>query len=316
MSPFKIFAAVALLGFSSASFATQSAFICNACSVTEVHREALDWGNGDLYYFDMIARKVTHLRVSGVGNNRISSQITATPLAGPTIATIAITAAEQSEFNATQAIYDVNGSLNVGGKSQVSIQLVVKAAVVHESAVFNFAPQPNSNSNGTMNAFDIINTPANQNAAINKATDPSTFGGFIESQRVILSNFVNNAAVIQKIMPNPTTIISQIVFPDGSLFLMSYDYNLRNFAYLPGSAKDSYGNSIPDNAIAAAGGVNSTRNYPYPGSADGVLVGTEMLGTLRGVGAVVGAVDIHGDFVIACVNAGGVTTCTVGIRTN
>lgn len=62
----------------------------------------------------------------------------------------------------------------------------------------------------------------------------------------------------------------EVTFRDGSRSYFSWDPYQQTFTYIPGSSRDSDGNTIPDKTDDVTGGSNSYRHYQFSGTPNGV----------------------------------------------
>lgn len=313
--------AVLLASLSFASYASDSE-ICNSCSTIAMQYQARDKGNGDHYFFDMVRRKLTHLRVTGITSPMlVPGHYRAAPALNGTVTEVNITSAEQGLFGKVQHLYDINGSLLTITSASVDIPLdsVISASRLNTMANYASTSEQSSEPSGQkVTAFDFVATPVVRDAAISEVTnfgnDP--FGTFTTVIRVALSDIESFASIA--LINTPVTVREKLNFPDGSSVELHWSFADQRFHPTPGSAKDAVGNPIPETAAAAAGyPTHSSQTYVFPDSPDGMMAGLAEVDNLNrlGVGVRVPSVPIRGAYTIACVTvAGGSTHCELTLN--
>lgn len=159
-----------------------------------------------------------------------------------------------------------------------------------------------------MSAFDLINTPANQQAAINAMQNQSGWLSSIPSPlQAALATFVSHFSITQALYPVPVFIRVTLQFLDGSSSRVVWNVATNQWEYMKGSSRDASGNPIPENPDQAAGGSANYQNYVFKSTPDGVNAALRQAQNFRNIGLPVGVPVFRNgsNWTVACVRVGG-----------
>ncbi|MBK0025188.1 hypothetical protein IAE57_03355 [Stenotrophomonas sp. S48] len=269
--------AMTACGFSAQA---TEAFHCDDCNLGKRQTLSRERGEGDYYFWDFRNRRLYHMNVKGEGGGPLSA-------AGlPVVKEVMLTAEEHAMFNAGLQLYDVNGGSPVVTHTLPVIDIPVQLGRAGNSTLAEPAAYPaNDGPTVPMNAMDAVTTPQLRQEAIQKTFSYSNLGPFwytLESTRASISAF--SQAIQSTLLPTPISIINRVPFPDGSYILVNYNWNVRDYSYIPGSARDAVGNIIPDSQKDVANQDQATQNYEFPNSPAGYGSGEEMVRHLDRLG--------------------------------
>lgn len=226
-----------------------------------------------------------------------------------TITNVPITAGQQKIYAATQYFYDTVGSLTAYGTQPISTNTPASLRFsLRQAALHSIAPM---SLNGKITAFDVVETPVAKQAAINDLTS-SSVGGFINVVRIGFANLIN-AFTNNAFVNVPVNVLNRAILPDGSSFIAKYNFQTGEYEYVENSAKDAVGNPIPDDAVMAAGGPNSSQKYVFPNTAPGQMSGISQVQHMNNLGIRVDVVRTGSTWMVACVSSSGRTTCTASL---
>ncbi|AWH44361.1 hypothetical protein C1926_04675 [Stenotrophomonas sp. ZAC14A_NAIMI4_1] len=287
-----------------------AAFDCDDCNLGKRQTISREHGAGDYYFWDFKNRRLYHMNVKGDGSGPRA-------LGLPVVKEIALTADEHTMFNAGVNLYYVNGgSATIAYTlpvADVAIQMMPNGRV--EKAGVQAVEMFGNETPARMNAMDAVSTPHMRHEAIQKSLGYGNLGPFwyaIESTRISISSF--SQAISSTLLPTPIKIINKIPFPDGSYILVTYNWNVRDYAYIPGSARDAVGNIIPDAQRDIANSEQASQNYDFPQSDAGLGAGDDMVGQLNRLGVRwVGpnTPPVHTSYRIACSYTPGGVQCQI-----
>lgn len=300
-----MFVGLFLLLINSPAFSYE-AKVCNACGGPALEFQARDSGNGDYYFYDFSFRKLTHLRVEGIVvplSSESNYYVTAT---NGRVTNIPVTSSEQLDFNASQTFVDSNGGL-----VDYSIDVLVKLST--DSPAIMKEPSFTSLADGgaSVNAFDVVSTPLAR-TVVGNYLDRNSFVLGLQIGAANYLNYMLNNAIIR----SPINIYTRVVFPDNTSAVYLWNFDVRGFEYVPGTAKDVLGQRIPENSVDAAGGINNSQIYIYPATPAGQMSGLEMIDRLNSFGMGLSYPINQNGYSIACTNVGGVTNCVIVTKTS
>lgn len=304
---------LAALGLVAASWslsaaATSYSVVCNGCTTAQTLAVVQGSAYGDHFVYDMLNRKITHYSV--LQGKDIDHQA---------ITNVPITSAVQTQFNTVQQLFDVSGTLDI--ELAYSDTTATKAASVntlHTAAVVSvpLVAAESTAAGASLSAFDVINTPANQTAAINAMKSQSAWANASLVLRTALASFTSHFAVTQTLYPVPTTISVTLKFNDETTCKVTWNVDTDQWEYVPGSSRDSVGNPIPENPDQAVGGAANRQNYVFADTPNGVSSALSQWQNFKNIGLPVGVpvFDEGSTWTVACVRVGGLggsVTCTV-----
>jgi hypothetical protein len=241
----------------------------------------------------------------------------ASPLSGGgKVTTISITPAEQLLFNATQNFYGANGSslsISLSGSLNIPLSSVTSSSRLKTTTSNYLMSAPAAS---TITAFDVVSNTQARDAVTSSLMNNwkgDLFGTLTMQVRTSLVDLVN-ASIISGLR-SPATITSRVVFPDKSTVMLQYNLITQKQDFIEGSAKDAFGNPIPQTADAAAGLPSaSQRDYNYPGTPDGLIQGGSEVENLNRLGIELHfptGVLINSGYCIACVHIENRTHCQI-----
>lgn len=255
-----------------------------------------EFGVGDHHLWDFNRRTVYHMIVSVNGGGsppnpmslpaadyvRLTSDPKMTTSAGGQLIVkeVALTALEQQGLAAGLAVYDANGgSPYVVSTLPASINVATSAAANKIAA--RVGPQAETR---PMTAMDAVTTPVYREAATRAALGIDNLGPFWylnEQLRVAVSNLTSviNIGAIR----SPFVVTNIVQFPDGSYFKVEWNWGLKDYSYVKGSAKDAAGNFIPETK-ADVTGTDAERNYVYPYYRESLDAGERMVEHIGNLG--------------------------------
>ncbi|WP_253254449.1 hypothetical protein [Xanthomonas arboricola] len=271
--------------------------ICNDCNLGNKQTMSREFGVGDHHLWDFNRRTVYHMIVSvnGGGNPpnpmsvpaadyvRRSSDPKMTVAAGGQLIVkeVALTALEQQGLAAGLAVYDANG-----GSPYVVTTLPASINITASAAAKNITARvgPQAESTRPMTAMDAVTTPVYRETATRAALGMDNLGPFWylnEQLRVAVSNLTSviNIGAIR----SPFVVTNIIQFPDGSNFKVEWNWGLKDYSYVKGSAKDAAGNFIPETK-ADVTGTDAERIYVYPNYQTSFDAGERMIEHISNLG--------------------------------
>lgn|GEM_PF-7043961 len=276
----RIILSSALSLISIAAYAEEM-ILCDDCNLGKRQTISRDGGEGDYYFWDLKNRRLYHMNVTGQ-----ATQMRA--VGGQKIKEVALTADEQNLFATGMRFYDANG----GNAVYKHIQPPVTVSVTLDgngnpttAAESRIAARSNGPTPYPMNAMDAVTTPALRAIAIQKTFSLDNMGLYwymTENLRVNASS-LTHAINITKLR-TPFTVINQVSFPDGSFFNVEWNWTIRDYSYIPGSARDAVGNVIPDAQKDVANAEQSVQNYVFPNNYVGMAAGDDMVRHLNDLG--------------------------------
>lgn len=252
---------------------------CNDCNLAKRQTISREGGEGDYYFWDLKNRRLYHMNVTGQ-----ATQMRA--IGGQKIKEVALTAAEQNLFATGMSFYDANGGSAVYRHVQPAVTVnVTLDGNGNPTAQSRLVARANEPTSYPMNAMDAVTTPALRAIAIQKTFSLDNMGLYwymTENLRVNASS-LTHAINITKLR-TPFEVINQVTFPDGSYINVRWNWALRDYSYIPGSARDSVGNVIPDAQKDVANPEQSTQNYVFPNTYPGMAAGDDMVRHLNNLG--------------------------------
>lgn len=150
-------------------------------------------------------------------------------------------------------------------------------------------------------AFEVVGSTSARNAISDHlgGSWPGALAGFASVGRLI--NPVNW-------FRSPDVKLTIVVhFPDGSKATFEYNFDFKSWEYVEDSAIDSNNNIIPETVLDFSGGDGNSREFNFSGGSSSDLTNFLQRAALLGI-PITGPSSGR---IIACVTAGGVTTCTV-----
>lgn len=283
------------LAFSSSAYAGVA--ICNDCNLGQKQTKSRELGVGDHHLWDFNRRTAYHMIVSVNGGGsppspmsmpaadyvRLTSDSRMTTLTGGQLIVkeVALTAAEQQGVAAGLAVYDANGgSPYVVSTLPASINIAAAAAAKKVTAKIS----PQAEATRPMTAMDAVTTPVYRETATRAALGMDNLGPFWylnEQLRVAVSNLTSviNIGAIR----SPFVVTNIIQFPDGSYFKVEWNWSLKDYSYVKGSAKDAAGNFIPETK-ADVTGTDAERIYVYPNYQTSFDAGERMIEHISNLG--------------------------------
>ncbi|MFA0924431.1 hypothetical protein [Xanthomonas fragariae] len=293
-----VVSAVLVAGFAFSASAYAAVGICNDCNLGQKQTMSREFGVGDHHLWDFNRRTVYHMIVSVNGGGsppnpmsvpaadyvRRTSDPKMTVTAGGQLLVkeVALTAVEQQGLAAGLAVYDANG-----GSPYVVSTLPANITIATSAAASKIAARvgPQAEATRPMTAMDAVTTPAYREAATRAALGIDNLGPFWylnEQLRVAVSNLTSviNIGAIQ----SPFVVTNIIQFPDGSQFKVEWNWGLKDYSYVKGSARDAAGNIIPENKADVTGGTDGVRNYVYPNYRESLDAGERMVEHIGNLG--------------------------------
>jgi hypothetical protein len=279
--------------------ATSRSVVCNGCSPDQTYQLVEGAAAGDYFVYDMLNRKVTHYGI--VKGMDIDRQV---------IKNIPNTPSVQTQFDWVQRLFDVTSTLKVElSYDNFAVKKVATINVLHTSNVYSnpLANQRATPIGGTLTAFDLVNTPANQEAAVAAMRTQHPWANAELSIQTALASFTSHFTVSQAIYPIPVVIQVTFKFPDGSTSRIVWNVDANGWDYVSGSGRDAVGNPIPENPYQAAGGDANRQNYLFPGTPDGVGAAMSQWQNLNNIGLHIGVPEFRSgsNWGFACVRVGG-----------
>lgn len=172
------------LCLTSNAFAASQSYVCNACTTAQARETVQGSRTGSYFVYDMTNRRVTQW-VVGAGRDIDHLPIKA----------IAISPAVQDQFNYVQSLYDVSGTLDINLRfamppiPKATSFSALRGDTTHEPAISAYL----TGADNRMSAFDLINTPANQQAAINAMRNQSGWLSSVPTKlQTALATFVSH----------------------------------------------------------------------------------------------------------------------------
>lgn len=219
-----------------------------------------------------------------------------------TVTNLPITQAEQQDFNAAQAFFDSNGG-STDYVIDVSTQLSIDYSLATRVNKYDVAP---SSAGRSINAFDVVSIPLARTTVGNYLDKNSFFLGMQIGAATFLNYGLNNA-----IIKSPINVYTRAIFPDKTSAVFVWNFDIKGFEYVLGTAKDVLGQHIPENAVDAAGGNHNSQTYIYPATPGGQASGLHMIDRLNSFGMGLGFPVNQNGYVIACTNNGVSTYCEI-----
>jgi len=232
---------------------------------------------GDYFVFDMVNQRLTHWSIVGTPDSQHmtlvanSSQVT-------------------TQFNQVQQLYNATKTLNFSAVYNVSNAVTATVAnPLHTAAVYSTPKQIMAATGPGMpeSAFDLVNTPANQSAALT-AYGTETFKAFGSYTEGWLATFTTYFTGVQALFPLPVIIDLTLQFSDGSTATWTWDPANERYVYVPGSGKDAIGNPIPESPAQVVGSTDRL-NYIFPNTAAGTDALVRQLQNFNNIGVPAGA---------------------------
>jgi hypothetical protein len=294
--------------WSLSAAATSYSAVCNGCTAAQTLALVQGSAYGDHFVYDMLNRTITHYSVQK--GKDIDHQV---------ITKVAITPSVQTQFNWVQQLFDVTQTLDV--ELTYDDSAATKAAslnTLHTSAVISvpLVAAESTSAGAQLSAFDLINTPANQLAALNRGMSSQTYWDNANlAIRTALATFTSHFVATQAIYPVPVNISVTFIFGDLSTAKFTWNVNTNQWDYVPGASRDSQGNPIPENPDQAVGAANR-QNYVFPDTAGGVSAAYRQAQNFTNIGLPVGVPVFRSgsNWTVACVRVGGTdgtVSCTV-----
>ncbi|WP_199100651.1 hypothetical protein [Dyella sp. ASV21] len=309
-NPFFLVIIIVGLAWSFAAGATSYSQVCNGCTPQQTGQLLAGGGMppGDWYILDMVNRRITHYSVVASPVDVDKEHVSLVPITAPV----------QNDFNHIQALWDVTQTLDIQLSWQSSAKKVAASSqlrrVEHPLALASTGTPVGSD----LSAFDLINTPANQAAALNQMMSAAGKWGAASLQlSAALSTFASYSSVTQAIFPRQVNIQVTVKFTDGSTSTFEFNTDQGEWQYKKGASKDAVGNPIPENPDQAVGGSNNNQRYVFPNTPGGVDAAYRQSQNFNNIGLPVGVPVFRegGTWIVACVRTGPsdaqTTTCTV-----
>ena len=289
---------------------TAYAIRCDGCSnpvIISMLQE--EYPNYNLWYvFDLQSRAMRHFyKASNV------------PGPGQKIMETPLTPEEAAYWNLVVQFYDNNhGSLEYFDHISVNIQ---KAAGSMSKGADSLASKALVKQEGGnfVTAWDAVNEGYYRNQLqdyLNSRADATTDGFFTRLTQFVGMDAgavqalfgVSDAAAV-KISIQQLGAYLDVVFQDGSSQRYGWDPTNHSFLYVAHTSKDASGNSIPDGPSDVGGSNGSTKTYVFQATPQGAF---DALSWYQRVTMwQVSAPSPRTPAVVACVTAGGATTCTL-----
>lgn len=118
---------------------------------------------------------------------------------------------------------------------------------------------------GSVNGYDVVGSSQDRNRVANAvASNPKL---------IFTSTMASYGRVIRLagIATPDAALTTKVTFPDGSTVIYKFNWNTKQWEYLPKSAIDSHGNSIPETAADFTNsGVGATFDFTGPGNPNDV----------------------------------------------
>lgn len=283
--------------WSMSSAAASYALVCNACTQQQTRQMVQGSAQGDYFVYDMLNRQITHWSITG--SDPDTARLTLVP----------ITTDVQTYYSYVQQLYDGAGTLDPIWVTNASAAVVQASANTLHTSTKVMTPFVAAGSvpGSPVSAFDTINTPVNQNAAIAAATSWGTWGQAGQNLEAIVATFASHFTPGQLLVPIPVIISQELTFSDGSTIVIHFDVTDYHWHYTIGSAKDSTGNPIPENPDQAAGGTIGRQNYVWPSSPNGINDALRASQNFNNIGLPVGTPVFRagGTWTVSCVRVGG-----------
>lgn len=275
---------------STQAFGKTITLVCNGCNLIEKRLLAVEGGTGDYYIFDFVNRNFAHWSI-----NSQNAQ------------TVPLLASELDVYRAVQNFYDADGG---------SLDLSVTANVfTDESAPLLTQQNQISALSDTRQAtaFDVVTTPVIKERVVSSVANGSSLSDRANQTMIAfrtLVSWASNIKILGTGIRIPVNAQIKVPFSDGSSVVVYFDFPSMSYAYLKGSARDAVGNPIPEDAISAAGGPDSTQKYLYPDTPVGLESGIRGIQHLNGLGIPVEMPRVFfGPWTVACTRVGQSTQC-------
>lgn len=295
-----VLAAGAAFFLTSNAMAASYSYVCNACTTAQTREMVQGSRTGNYFVYDMTNRRITQWIV---GTGRDIDHLPITP--------VAISPAVQNQFNYVQSLFDVAHKLDIDlSFIMPSMPKVTSISAIRDTTTYNATTSAfATGTDNRMSAFDLINTPANQQAAINAMQNQA---GWLSSApsplQTALATFVSHFRVTQLIYPVPVVIRVTLQFPDGSTSRVVWNIDTNQWEYARGASRDAVGNPIPENQDQAVGGTANNQRYIFRSNPEGVNAALRQSQNFDNIGLRVGIpVFRNGStWTVACVRVGGV----------
>ena len=183
-----------------------------------------------------------------------------------------------------QYVYNLSGGVLVGysvtreewGTVAVGFPpadwMIDQYALVHQyylnngkSLASKVSAAPTSATGGSVNGYDVVGSSLDRNRVTNAiASNP---------RLIFTSTMASYGRVIRLagIATPDAALTVKVTFPDGSTVIYKFNWNTKQWEYLPKSAIDSHGNSIPETASDFTnGGVGANFDFSGPGNPNDV----------------------------------------------
>lgn len=290
----KIVISLALLAalLSTQVIGKTTTLVCNGCDRVEKRTLAIEGDTGDYFIFDLVNRNLGHWSVDGYNTQ-----------------TIPLSAEQLDVHRAVQNFYDANG-----GSLDLSVTAEVFAKHIDLPVIFQSRISTLSETRPAT-AFDAVTTPAIRDQVVSGVANGSSLSDRVNQTMIAfrtLVSWASNINVLGTGIRIPVNAQIKAPFSDGSSIVVYFDFSIMSYAYLKGSAKDAVGNPIPEDAISAAGGPDSTQKYFYPDTPAGLESGMRGVQHLNLLGIAVAMPPVvSGSWVMACTRVGQFTHCNV-----
>jgi hypothetical protein len=174
-------------------------------------------------------------------------------------------------------------------------------------------------SNGEITAWDAINEGYYRNKVVsylntqNTSSSGGIYARMVEATGMTAGNlnvlFGSSSPDSVRVSLRELGLSITVQFPDGSTQRYDWSPSDHSWFYVPGTSRDASGNTIPDNPSKVGGSNGSTKNYVFPGTPQGSLDAISWYQRVELWG--VNTPSPQAPAVLACVNAGGTTSCTL-----
>lgn len=156
-----------------------------------------------------------------------------------------------------------------------------------------------SDDGDSVGAFDVTGSSAARNRVSDKLADswPGFLAGFAS---------VGRAVRLAGLVTPDVALTITVNFPDGSNVVYKYNWDIKRWEYVPGTARDSNGNNVPESlGDFVNGGVGYGEfDFSRPD------LGTRDLENWINRAGALGVRIVGSGVRYGCVTSGGITTCT------
>lgn len=326
-----VFAMAALMGMVGSAEATTTSSLCNVgddadCGLGLRITRARELGEGEHYFWDFKNAALYHMRVTGSGGTvplnapavdyvqlATSPELTVSSIAQPKVSVVTLTANEQQMLSAAMDVYNQNGkSTQIIHTFNVSLNIPASSASVAARSN-QFLATATESGTRPMTAMDAVTTPALRDQTTQAAMGVDQTGPFwflVTGLRTAVAAL--SSMVTLTYIPSPIPVLGRIEFPDGSYYMVKFDFSSRSYVYVKGASRDSQGNPIPETRDEITGEPGGTLNYVFPNTPKGAAAGDDMINHFQNLGATVSGEKVHVGYIVGCTSAaGGEVRCII-----